>query len=119
MDHRCGTRFNLSLAVELLLPDQQGVPARMVVISVTGALVETRLDVPPLSPVLLRPLASEDPDSVIEAYVVRNTERGIALEWLDTACDEVLALLPLPLAPPMPVSANVSAARMQPLQDSP
>jgi len=118
MDHRCGTRFTLSLPVELLLPDQPEVAARIVVVSVTGALVETRLNVPPLSPLFLRPLATGGPDSVIEAYVVRNTDRGIALEWLDAACDEVLALLPLPLAPAWPEGV-IARPRAQPVQESP
>lgn len=108
MDHRCGTRFTLSLAVELETTDQPCVAGRMVVASVTGALIETRLRPPPLSPVLLRPLVSEFPAFEIEAYVVRVTDRGLALEWLDPACEAVRALLPAQAAPPRPVPAAVT-----------
>jgi hypothetical protein len=94
MDHRCGTRFSMSVAVELRAAGRLGTPARLVVASVTGAVVETRMRLPPLLPVLLRPLGSDDPSLEIEAYVVRATERGVALEWQDPASDAVLALLP-------------------------
>jgi hypothetical protein len=109
MDHRCGTRFSLSLAVELRPADGIGTPARLVVASVTGALVETRLDLPLLCPVLVRPLGCVDPALEIEAYVVRTTERGVALEWEDPACAAVLALLPARVAP-APARANVATA---------
>ena len=99
MDHRCGTRFSMSLAVELRPADRVGTPARLVSASVTGALVETRMPLPLLCPVLLRPLGCVDPELEIEAYVVRTTERGVALEWEDPACDAVLSLLPARVSP--------------------
>src|SRR5262245_12673336 len=110
MDHRCGTRFALSLAIELETTDQPCVAGRLVVASVTGALIETRLRPPPLTPVLLRPLASEYSGFEIEAYVVRATDRGLALEWLDPACEAVLALLPTRAVAPRTVPAAVAAA---------
>ena len=110
MDHRCGTRFTLSLAVELEATDQPRVAGRLVVASVTGALIETRLRPPPLSPVLLRPLASEYADVEIEAYVVRITDRGLALEWLDPACEAVLSLLPARAVAPRTMPAAVTDA---------
>jgi len=100
MDHRCGTRFSLSMAVELCASECVATPARLVVLSVTGAVVETRLRLAPLCPVLLRPAGCQDPELEIEAYVVRATERGVALEWAEPACDAVLALLPARVGAP-------------------
>jgi hypothetical protein len=94
MDHRCGTRFALSLAVDLLLGDERGTPCLIVVVSITGALIDTKSRLPPLSPLLLR-RATPDHESVIEAYVLRNTTNGMALEWLQPGCNEVLELLSL------------------------
>ena len=109
MDHRCGTRFSMSMAVELRPADRLGSPARLVVASVTGALVETRMELPLLCPVLLRPLGCVDPELEIEAYVVRITERGVALEWEEPACDAVLALLPARVASAPALSAGATA----------
>lgn len=113
LDHRCGTRFSMSLAVELRATDHLGAPARLVSASVTGALVETRMRLPALCPVLLRPLGSDDPDLEIEAYVVRATERGVALEWQEPACDAVLALLPMRAAAPATAVTVVAVTAVQ------
>ena len=110
MDHRCGTRFSLSLAVELRAAGRLGTPGRLVAASVTGGLVETRMTLPALCPVLLRPLGSDDPDVEIEAYVVRTTERGVALEWQEPACDAVRALLPMRAGEAAPAMLAASAA---------
>lgn len=108
MDHRCGTRFNLSLSVELLLPDDLHRAAGcLVVASVTGGWVDTKLRKPIYSQVRLRPLATAG--SVIEAYVVRSTDSGLALEWLETASEAVLMLLPGRAAPLSAAAATLNA----------
>ena len=73
MDHRCGTRFSMSVAVELRAAGRLGTPARLVVASVTGAVVETRMRLPPLLPVLLRPLGSDDPSLLVRGRTLPST----------------------------------------------
>lgn len=94
MDHRCGTRFTLSLAVELQTEGHPCIAGRLVAASVTGGLVESRLRLQPLTPVMVLPPGAAGTELEVEAYVVRTTDKGMALEWLDPACDAVLALLP-------------------------
>jgi len=62
--------------------------------SLSGALVETALDLPVFSHLVVRwqPPGTTVPQD-LAACVVRRTDTGFAVEWRDMACEPLLALL--------------------------
>jgi hypothetical protein len=94
VEHRWGQRKSINASVQLRT--QGGIVAlgRLLNASLSGALVQTPLKVPPLSRVLLIiPVESSHTTAQIEGQVVRLTEAGMALEWSEFAGEKILALL--------------------------
>lgn len=93
MEHRYGTRVKLNLRVQLQTPAQDLHHARILDASISGVLIETRIPLPLLSAVALRPLLAEEDAPWLEACVVRTDGGRAGLEWLEPEMDAVRALL--------------------------
>ncbi len=84
MEHRLGTRAPLSLPVRLEKEGRTLAFGRLRNASVSGAYVETSLDVQLLAPIEIVcgwATPGRAGTSVIAAYVVRVTATGVAVEW--------------------------------------
>ena len=89
MEHRWGERIRLNLPVRLLSADFTCEGCVLRNASTSGAFIETeeRFSV-------LKPVEVELPDgSLVPAYVVRRTARGVGVEWSEPveAIDRLLA----------------------------
>ncbi len=90
MEHRWGQRVSVSLPVRLMAAaDLQG-SGILRDISASGGFIETDLRVPILSQLELE---LPNDDSLVSAFVVRRTQKGMAVEWEAMAPDAILCLL--------------------------
>jgi hypothetical protein len=106
MEHRWGNRMELHAPALVQTPTGSIAHGSVRNASISGAFVETLLQLPLLSRVLLRPDC--DAGEWLEACVVRVETDGAALEWLDPPLQAVSALLALRSNPPA-AAANDSA----------
>ncbi len=91
MEHRWGTRVALDAPCELKSSDGLSAIGSVRNASLSGAFVDTRVTLPLLARVSLRPLS---PDGEwLEGCVVRVEPKGIALEWLEPGLQAVASLL--------------------------
>lgn len=91
MEHRWGTRVALDAPCEVKSSDGLSAIGSVRNASLSGAFVDTRVTLPLLARVSLRPLS---PDGEwLEACVVRVEPKGIALEWLEPGLQAVASLL--------------------------
>jgi len=96
MEHRCGCRIPTDIAVLLLGSPATIGAGRVVDVSMTGAFVETKLNLALLSPVSLEatgPIAVDRASARLDAYVVRHGPGGVGLEWCDPTPHAVAQLL--------------------------
>lgn len=101
MEHRWGQRIPVSLPVRMTAAN---IEARGVLrdVSTSGGFIETGVRLPLLSQLevsLPRAAIDTSEDTLVSAFVVRRTHRGIGVEWSDNAPDGIerlLALLPQP-----------------------
>ena len=91
MEHRWGTRIALDAPCEVKSSDGLSAIGSVRNASLSGAFVETRVTLPLLARVSLRPLSAEG--EWLEGCVVRVEPRGIALEWLEPGLQAVASLL--------------------------
>lgn len=90
MDHRWGNRLRANLDVRVRLHDSPQAPAEGTLcnLSVSGALIHTRIRATLLSRVMICGpwnRAPEDANPALEGFIVRLTPEGFALEWMDIA----------------------------------
>ena len=88
MEHRWGERYAVRMAVELCCGSSPPVPGYLENVSSSGAFVRTEGRGPPRGPVevTLRDCGSARTRSVrLPAYVVRETETGVGIEWCEFA----------------------------------
>lgn len=86
MEHRWGERVAVSMSVELFCGSSPPVTGYLENVSSSGAFVRTSGHGPPRGPVevILRDLAAVRRTSVrMPAYVVRETEAGVGIEWCE------------------------------------
>jgi hypothetical protein len=87
MEHRWGHRKSTDVAVRFVaLPATIGT-GRVINVSMTGAFMETRVQLRLLSLVYLEPFAAVGDDELMSrlvASVVRQTPFGVGLEWCDS-----------------------------------
>jgi hypothetical protein len=95
MEHRCGTRVALCARAIVTATSRDSAVACVTDASVTGAFVETSLKPALLSRVMLRVPAAPSAALMLEGFVVRHEDRGIAVEWLDPGSEDALALTSL------------------------
>jgi hypothetical protein len=105
MEHRWGTRYPLSAPAILSATARDAGVARVIEASTSGAFIETRLKPPVLGRITLRLASTNRTTIYLQACVVRQEERGVAVEWLDPDSDLVNMLLSLadPARIPAPV----------------
>jgi hypothetical protein len=87
MEHRWGHRKSTDVAVRFVaLPATIGT-GRVINVSLTGAFMETRVQLRLLSLVYLEPFVAVGDDDLMSrlvASVVRQTPFGVGLEWCDS-----------------------------------
>lgn len=88
MEHRWGERFAVRMTVELSSGSSLPVAGSLENVSASGAFVRTEERGPPRGPVVVV-LRQEISDRVrsarLAAYVVRETESGVGIEWCQFA----------------------------------
>jgi PilZ domain len=96
MEHRWGERFAVRMTVELSSGSSAPVPGSLENVSASGAFVRTDERGPPRGPVavILRHDDSGRARAVrLAAYVVRETEGGVGIEWCEFAPRAVRELM--------------------------
>jgi hypothetical protein len=92
LDHRWGRRKATDAAVRFVaLPATFGL-GRVTNVSVTGAFLETRADLPLATQVHLESIdpTAQSPRQRLIAHVVRRTRQGVGLEWEECASNATL-----------------------------
>jgi hypothetical protein len=96
MEHRWGERFAVRMTVELSSGSAPPVAGSLENVSASGAFVRTEEGGPPRGPVVVI-LREEISDRVraarLAAYVVRETESGVGIEWCEFAPRAVRELM--------------------------
>ena len=95
MEHRCGTRVQMSVTVRLVLPSGP-IRARLENVSLSGAFVAVSERIPEQSQLVLELPKQESgmtPPWRIPAHVVRETKAGIGIEWSAFAPWAIMSLL--------------------------
>lgn len=101
MEHRWGERFAVRMTVELCTGSSPPVAGYLENVSASGAFVRTDGHGPPRGPVevILRDLAADArtrarrASARLPAYVVRETQTGVGIEWCEFAPRAVRELL--------------------------
>ena len=96
MEHRWGERVTLEVPVRLYLDDAALGRGLLRNVSISGALIETSLELPVFSNlvVALAETGTANPRiHELAVTVVRRMPAGLAVEWRDMACPAVVALL--------------------------
>ena len=96
MEHRWGQRVTLEVPVRLLLAGRMLGRGVLRDVSISGALIETALELPVFSNLVVAlPSPGETVPGAIDlpACVVRRAAAGFAVEWRDMACPSIVALL--------------------------
>ena len=100
MEHRWGQRVQIDIPVVLRCDPYGVVPGRLENLSISGALVSTKLALPRFAQVELileAPFAAEQPGERcmvrIRAYIVRRRKNSFGLEWIDMAPEAITALI--------------------------
>ncbi len=101
MEHRWGRRSAANVAVTLHSGAGSAVRGRIVNVSLSGALVSTDVRLPAFTQLIVElesPRPSDSPVEAISAFVVRDSPRGVALEWTEFSPPAIAALLRRPAA---------------------
>jgi hypothetical protein len=95
LEHRWGERFQLDLPVQLAVNTVSGIDARLKNLSLSGALIEADFALRIHTVVEIKvPLPlSEQPATVVKAYVIRNFNDKVGIEWRDFAPHAIKELL--------------------------
>jgi hypothetical protein len=96
MEHRWGQRVTLEVPVRLYLDDAALGRGLMRNVSISGALIETSLEIPVFTNIVVALASIEKSGPRIHelaASVVRSLPTGLGVEWRDMACPAVVALM--------------------------
>ena len=96
IEHRCGPRVEVDVAIRLIAPRGLSMNCRMRELSVSGALVEAHRSVPELTCVAVRFITPGTPHRISRAlrgYVTRCMPGRLALSWMELAPAHVLDLI--------------------------
>jgi hypothetical protein len=88
MDHRWGLRIAVDTPVLLIYPAHATGRGRMTEVSTSGAFVQTQFAPPDLVRIHIAGAFEE-----IEAYIVRRSRHGIAVEWAEFSPPPICTLL--------------------------
>lgn len=92
MEHRWGQRIPLEVPVSLWVEGRLSGRGLLRNASISGAFIETPLELPIFSPVTVT-FSKAAAHVGAEGAVVRTDTGGLAIEWRDMACPEIVALL--------------------------
>lgn len=92
VDHRWGSRTPLQETADLQTTDGLCSRVRIENASLSGAFIHTGLRLPLLTRVFLRP-ASAKGEEWLGAFIVRTTDDGVGLEWLEPGLKPISMLL--------------------------
>jgi hypothetical protein len=91
---RFGERFKVDLPVKLDAGEGLAGDGMMCDISISGAFIETSLELPVFTNLEVSLPARESlPARKLAACVVRQSPYGVAIEWRDMACATLMAVL--------------------------
>jgi hypothetical protein len=94
MEHRWGCRVPCSLCVRLSAGAKVSGAGRLRDVSMSGAFIETALDLPQFAQVELAVVRDDPPREItMMASVVRVERDGIAVEWCEMSAGPICALL--------------------------
>lgn len=95
LEHRWGERFQLDLPVQLVVNSVSGIDARLKNLSLSGALIEAAfaLRIHTVIEIKLPMPLSDQPATVIKAYVIRRHNEDVGIEWRDFAPHAIKELL--------------------------
>ncbi len=96
MEHRWGQRVTLEVPVRLYFDDAALGRGLLRNVSISGALIETSLELPVFSNLVVAMAeigAAKLQIHELAATVVRRLPAGLAVEWRDMACPAVVALM--------------------------
>jgi hypothetical protein len=89
MEHRWGQRITIEVPVVLAVDGRTLGRGLLRNASISGALIETALELPVFSNLVVTIPAAGD----LAASIVRCAPGGFAVEWRDMACPSIVALL--------------------------
>jgi hypothetical protein len=97
MEHRWGERLKVDLPVRIWTAYGNVGAGEVLDLSVSGAFIRTRLQIPLLSPLNVafrsrRHSGRLQDSATYVAHVVRREESGIGIEWFDFATEDVVAV---------------------------
>jgi len=123
MEHRWGERLEVDICVQLSVPPLILGSGRIRNISISGAWISGRFDLPPLARAFVvfdLVLAGQREQLPIGCYVARVRPDGIGVEWRELARKIVsdLMLLAATPAPPRSVIAETSPGALEQLRES-
>jgi hypothetical protein len=93
MEHRWGQRVTATLPVTIVVDRRRSGMGRVKNVSVSGALLETPIDIPINANVSISPSGKTLVSGEICGCVVRTLPGGFAVEWRDMASPPVIALM--------------------------
>jgi hypothetical protein len=123
MEHRWGERLEVDICVQLSVPPLILGSGRIRNISISGAWISGRFDLPPLARAFVvfdLVLAGQREQLPIGCYVARVRPDGIGVEWRELAPQIVsdLMLFAATPAPPRSVIAETSPGALEQLRES-
>ena len=92
IDHRWGSRTALQETADLQTSDGLCSQVRIQDASLSGAFIHTGLRLPLLTRVFLRPTSAKS-EEWLGAFIVRTTDEGVGLEWLEPGLKPISMLL--------------------------
>jgi hypothetical protein len=118
MNHRCGHRFTTDRTIRIRTASGAVSIARLTDVSVSGAMINTVLDLPYMSRIKVQMTRGYDGDGStreVDAYVIRRTPEGTGIEWEELnprAVDELVrSLARAPAANSEPQKADHAVVR--------
>jgi len=84
MEHRFGQRFRCGTTVRICAGEGASGRARLVNVSLSGACLETALDLPLFATLEISAVNERGKAVELFASVVRKDARGVGVEWCDT-----------------------------------
>src|SRR5579862_6038153 len=105
MEHRWGERVEVDIPVQVSMPPSIVGSGRIRNISISGAWISGRFELPPLARALVVfdfAIAGQREQLPIACYVARVRADGIGVEWRELAPQIVSDLILFAAAPPQP-----------------
>jgi hypothetical protein len=97
MEHRFGRRYSCGESVRICAGDRVTGIGRLVNVSMSGAYVQSTMNLPPFLRVsLIKPRADDGTHVELLASVVRGDAGGFAVEWCETPACSICQLLGCP-----------------------